>query len=291
MTLAEPLLAPEGGARLPALELFFRHALDLMAQDLPVFQDDASRSGKVRARTMDVTEASRIFNRPLQAMRFCLLGPEGQSLDLAILLGEQDGGSEGAVPPRGGGAEPVFDALAASFCQALYDRTRRPWRPQAQPHLGGHLVLLSEMDRVRLEVVSCWLDGSRGVNQEMTFVMPSGTNARLARWEEDVVVALRPGLSEVETAPGPPGAEMDPVIMGAIPVEMRALLAAAPVTVGELARLRGGDVLRLEHGWDRMVDVVVGGRRVARGELLLVDGRWGVLVQDVGVQPRANALH
>ncbi|HEV2763293.1 MAG TPA: type III secretion system cytoplasmic ring protein SctQ, partial [Pyrinomonadaceae bacterium] len=55
-------------------------------------------------------------------------------------------------------------------------------------------------------------------------------------------------------------------------------LAARRITLDELARLRAGQILELGCRPDDPVDLIADGRRIARGELVDVEGRLGVRI-------------
>ena len=110
------------------------------------------------------------------------------------------------------------------------------------------------------------------------------------------------GVAEAETenasatAEGAPGAvteanemlNLDAVMR--IPVNIQVVLGSATMQVANLMKLRRGAVVQLDHRVGEPVDVVVNGRIVARGEVVIVEddnSRFGVsLTEIVGVQAK-----
>lgn len=113
------------------------------------------------------------------------------------------------------------------------------------------------------------------------------------------------GVAEAETesasatAEGAPGAgteanemlNLDAVMR--IPVNIQVVLGSATMQVANLMKLRRGAVVQLDHRVGEPVDVVVNGRIVARGEVVIVEddnSRFGVsLTEIVGVQAKFEA--
>ena len=75
-----------------------------------------------------------------------------------------------------------------------------------------------------------------------------------------------------------------------IPVTIQVVLGSASMQVANLMKLRRGAVVPLDHRVGEPVDVVVNGRIVARGEVVIVEddnSRFGVsLTEIVGVQAK-----
>ncbi|WP_291824312.1 flagellar motor switch protein FliN [Bosea sp. (in: a-proteobacteria)] len=98
--------------------------------------------------------------------------------------------------------------------------------------------------------------------------------------------------AEPEAAEAPPPAD-DPLNLEAvmrIPVTIQVVLGSASMQVANLMKLRRGAVVPLDHRVGEPVDVVVNGRIVARGEVVIVEddnSRFGVsLTEIVGVQAK-----
>ncbi len=66
-----------------------------------------------------------------------------------------------------------------------------------------------------------------------------------------------------------------------IPVQLSAVLGSREVTLQELANFKAGEVISLGTPPNQVVDLVVNGRAVAKGELVEIDGKLGVRVLKV----------
>ena len=90
-------------------------------------------------------------------------------------------------------------------------------------------------------------------------------------------------------------AEADPRHLDSIlriPVAVQVMLGSATMPVANLMKLGKGAVIALDHGIGEPVDVVVNGRVVARGEMVVLDDdptRVGVkLIEIVGSAASVN---
>lgn len=112
--------------------------------------------------------------------------------------------------------------------------------------------------------------------QEVPQDMPDGSVASVAE--------LAP---ETTSEPNEP-LNLDAVMR--IPVNIQVVLGSATMQVANLMKLRRGAVVQLDHRVGEPVDVVVNGRVVARGEVVIVEddnSRFGVsLTEIVGVQSK-----
>jgi flagellar motor switch protein FliN/FliY len=85
------------------------------------------------------------------------------------------------------------------------------------------------------------------------------------------------------------GLSMDAVMT--IPVVVQVVLGSTTMPVAELMKLSRGAVLALDHKVGEPVDVVVNGRVVARGELVVMDddnSRFGVSLTEIVGSPAAR---
>lgn len=69
--------------------------------------------------------------------------------------------------------------------------------------------------------------------------------------------------------------------LGEIPVEVIVELGRLRLVLRELASLSEDDVLELDQPVDRPLDLVVGGKRLARGELVMVGERVALRITEV----------
>ncbi|WP_075216174.1 flagellar motor switch protein FliN [Mongoliimonas terrestris] len=69
-----------------------------------------------------------------------------------------------------------------------------------------------------------------------------------------------------------------------IPVEIQVMLGSATMPVAQLMKLSRGAVIPLNHRIGELVDILVNGRVVARGEIVVVDddsSRFGVSLTEI----------
>ncbi|KQM61724.1 MULTISPECIES: FliM/FliN family flagellar motor switch protein [unclassified Sphingomonas] len=74
---------------------------------------------------------------------------------------------------------------------------------------------------------------------------------------------------------------IDPRLIDTVSVEVEAVVGDARMTVGELTTLTPGATLPLDAALNRPVSLRLEGREIARGELVAVDGRFGVRLTDI----------
>lgn len=84
--------------------------------------------------------------------------------------------------------------------------------------------------------------------------------------------------------PDPPGAPPSMAAVFDVPVKVQAILGGAKISINDLLNTRAGTVIELDRRVGEPVDVVVNGRLLARGELVLIDGSLGVTLTEI-VQP------
>ncbi|MCU4179546.1 flagellar motor switch protein FliN [Bosea sp. BH3] len=108
---------------------------------------------------------------------------------------------------------------------------------------------------------------------------------------EEVSSPLEAGITAAAAAEA--SATGEPLNLDAvmrIPVTIQVVLGSASMQVANLMKLRRGAVVPLDHRVGEPVDVVVNGRVVARGEVVVVEddnSRFGVsLTEIVGVQSK-----
>lgn len=74
-----------------------------------------------------------------------------------------------------------------------------------------------------------------------------------------------------------------------IPVEVVVELGRARLTIRQLATLDRDDVVELDRASDEPLDIVVGGRVLARGEIVTVKDRLALRIVEVaGERPERN---
>jgi len=82
---------------------------------------------------------------------------------------------------------------------------------------------------------------------------------------------------------GPEQAASDNIIMN-IPVEVQIVLGSAEMPVSELMSLQKGSTVALNRRIGEPVDIVVNGRRIARGEITVLESdpsRFGIRLTEI----------
>lgn len=115
---------------------------------------------------------------------------------------------------------------------------------------------------------------------------------------QDFSEVLAPPLPDLGPATGAPagGNRMLPTrdlsLLADIPVEVAVEIGRLRMPLRDLLSLEPGAVLELDRAADAPVDVLVNGRLVARGEVVVIDGEFGVRVTDLversGETPKAE---
>lgn len=121
---------------------------------------------------------------------------------------------------------------------------------------------------------------------------------RLGMSTQDFGEVLAPPLPDLGPATGAPagGSRMLPnrdlSLLADIPVEVAVEIGRLRMPLRDLLSLEPGAVLELDRAADAPVDVLVNGRLVARGEVVVIDGEFGVRVTDLveraGETPKAE---
>jgi len=75
--------------------------------------------------------------------------------------------------------------------------------------------------------------------------------------------------------------DLDLAFLQEIPIELVVELGRSKLTVRELASLGRDDVIELDRAASQPLDILVGGRIFARGELVVVDERVALRVTDI----------
>jgi flagellar motor switch protein FliN len=96
------------------------------------------------------------------------------------------------------------------------------------------------------------------------------------------------GTQRVEADAPRPGS-MEMMLNFELPV--RISLARTSVPLREVLKLSTGSVLELNRGMDDLADIVVNGRVIAQGEIVVVEGNYGIRIRRVNDQARDAASH
>jgi flagellar motor switch protein FliN/FliY len=96
--------------------------------------------------------------------------------------------------------------------------------------------------------------------------------------------ALHQGEANPEDFPGKPQGQRNLDTILRIPVVVQVVLGSAMMPVSNLLKLGRGAVIPLDHRVGEPVDVVVNGRVIARGEIVVVEddnSRFGVSLTEI----------
>ena len=100
------------------------------------------------------------------------------------------------------------------------------------------------------------------------------------------VPAPLPGPSAAGGAPGGDLERLTDVL-----VELAVEVGRTRMTLGETLALGPGSVVSLERLADKPVDLLVNGRPIARGEVVVIDEQFGLRITEViGAEPVARAV-
>lgn len=66
-----------------------------------------------------------------------------------------------------------------------------------------------------------------------------------------------------------------------VPLQVTAQLGRCTMRIADALQLSAGSVLELDRPTGEPVDLCIGNKLIARGEIVAVEGRYGVLVSDV----------
>jgi flagellar motor switch protein FliN/FliY len=97
------------------------------------------------------------------------------------------------------------------------------------------------------------------------------------------------GQAAPSTPPPPPAgavASSDLQAVFDVPVKVQAVLGRSRMDIGELMRLKSGDVVELDRRVGEPVDIFVNNRMIARGEVVLIDSALGVTLTEIVRQDR-----
>ncbi|MCB8837934.1 flagellar motor switch protein FliN [Aurantimonas sp. VKM B-3413] len=117
-------------------------------------------------------------------------------------------------------------------------------------------------------------------DEELGIGMPAGFSFGADEDAEDSADEDEGQEEEEEEAP----AEVDINLVMDVPVTMQVVLGSATMTVANLLKLGRGAVVKLDTKVGDPVDVVVNGRIVARGEIVVIDKeeqRFGVTLTEI----------
>jgi flagellar motor switch protein FliN/FliY len=131
------------------------------------------------------------------------------------------------------------------------------------------------------------------VSKENSFGNVGGRSGE--QWEDDgrapeTQVTVRPAQFSQITEPQEQASTSDNLeLIMDVPLRLTVELGRATMTIGEIVALTPGSVVELDKLAGEPVDVVVNGRLIAKGEVVVVDESFGVRLTDV-VSPAKRAM-
>lgn len=66
-----------------------------------------------------------------------------------------------------------------------------------------------------------------------------------------------------------------------IPLQVEVIVGSTTLTLGELLKLAPGSVVELEQTVESPVEIKVNGKLIAKGEIVIVEERFGVRIIDI----------
>lgn len=92
------------------------------------------------------------------------------------------------------------------------------------------------------------------------------------------------------TPAGPPAGDIDLSKLTDVTVELTVEVGRTRMSLGETLSLGPGSVVTLDRLADQPVDLLVNGRPIARGEVVVIDEQFGLRITEVaGAAPEAPA--
>ena len=85
----------------------------------------------------------------------------------------------------------------------------------------------------------------------------------------------------LETVPGPVAGDADLARLRAVPVELAVEIGRTQMTIGDTLGLGPGSIITLNRMAGEPVDLLVNGRPIARGEVVVIDEEFGLRVTEV----------
>jgi flagellar motor switch protein FliN/FliY len=83
------------------------------------------------------------------------------------------------------------------------------------------------------------------------------------------------------TAPADTGLVRNMHLLADIPVRMSVEVGATQLRLAEIMNLNEGSIVQLDRQADDLLDVMVNGTLVARGEVVTVNGRYGIRIVEI----------
>ena len=93
--------------------------------------------------------------------------------------------------------------------------------------------------------------------------------------------SLDPSAASPPAAPGPVAEGTDLTRLHDVPVELSVEIGRTRMTIGETLALGPGAIVTLDRLAGEPVDLLVNGRSIARGEVVVIDEEFGLRITEV----------
>jgi flagellar motor switch protein FliN len=97
----------------------------------------------------------------------------------------------------------------------------------------------------------------------------------------DAEFTADPVGGQLQAAPGVPAGDADLARLHAVPVELAVEIGRTRMTIGDALGLGPGSIITLNRMAGEPVDLLVNGRPIARGEVVVIDEEFGLRVTEV----------
>jgi flagellar motor switch protein FliN len=87
--------------------------------------------------------------------------------------------------------------------------------------------------------------------------------------------------ADLTTTASMPRPERNMALLGGVSVRVSVEVGSAALRLSELLNLAEGSVVELDRQANDLLDIMANGTLIAKGEIVTVDGRYGVRVVDV----------
>jgi flagellar motor switch protein FliN len=101
----------------------------------------------------------------------------------------------------------------------------------------------------------------------------------------DAEFTADPAGGQLQAAPGVPAGDADLARLHAVPVELAVEIGRTRMTIGDTLGLGPGSIITLNRMAGEPVDLLVNGRPIARGEVVVIDEEFGLRVTEVVGSP------
>jgi flagellar motor switch protein FliN/FliY len=101
----------------------------------------------------------------------------------------------------------------------------------------------------------------------------------------DAEFTADPAGGQLQATPGAPAGDADLARLHAVPVELAVEIGRTRMTIGDALGLGPGSIITLNRMAGEPVDLLVNGRPIARGEVVVIDEEFGLRVTEVVGSP------